>query len=930
MSKFKTINERPITTIITAAAAILILQPDMVVAQEEDLALEEIIVTAQRRAQSLKEVPISIEVYSGAELDLQGYRNMEDLSAFSPTVSIGDGTSVQDQQIRIRGFGTTGNSLTLEQAVPIFVDGIHFGRQSMIKTAFLDVQQVEILKGPQPVFFGMNATAGAFNIQSRMPTSEWEANMTAEAGSNNQQELSLAFGGPISDTWGIRVAGISERNDGFAVHAVTGEKIPRYDHLGGRLTLQWTPNDKFQATFKIEASRLRNGADVGIRCLTGDSLIFPRNSPTRSPGDIDGVDITDEGNVRSVWADAPIGEGWEVPHAAFDQYPNCFKSNIAISSEGPYFAPPLNVAEDNSYTGALDIREAAQAFATGSVNVGDPRTGGSLDSGGIQGHDNIDTEHGYLNLNYELDNGIDINWKTAVVNYFRNPVRDNSSTAFLVNFQGRIEDFWQWSSELRLSSPANGYDVAGGNIEWMTGVFIQETEKNNFSSSLRANVRRGQRFNWLWEDAKWQTVFASLTYNFMDDRVSIDIGGRVARISKEVFIEGYGAQWIYDVRPCAPSVDDDTGGGNFDPATCTLHKDAFQVDPATARMLVPGADLTNLWALTYGRSRFIPSSWRSPRASAVGLTAPDGSVRNGPQQDKFNVTEFDPQISVRFRINDNHSLFIRYAEAFKSAGYDTGQTTIPETLDEMKFDSEQAETIEVGSKGNLMNGRIRYDVTLFNTIFTDLQLSGAAPTSSEQDSVSLNAGKQQVRGIEFGLMAAVTDQMTVGLQGAIMDSELVDFQGAGCSFAEFLNTDQNLGIPGIWPCTDLDAETKDESGRQPAGTEDWKIVGSFNYIMPVGNSLQATLNAQGFVSSGGRLAVVSFGRHGDINLMAGIGDIDGKWQISAYGRHLLEPRPTYHRELDVEGARTGTVSMGEAAPGNSFASYGVQFRYNYR
>ena len=930
MSNSKTIIKRPLTSIITSAAAILMLQPGWVVAQEAGIELEEVTVTAQRRTESLQEVPISIEVYSGAELDLQGYRNLEDLSAFSPTVSIGDGGSVQDQQIRIRGFGTTGNSLTLEQAVPIFVDGIHFGRQSMIKTAFLDVQQVEILKGPQPVFFGMNATAGAFNIQTRMPTPEWEANITAEAGSNNQQELSFGVGGPISDTLGIRVAGISESNDGFARHVVTGEKVPRYDHLGGRVILQWTPTDQFRATVKFEASRLRNGADVGILCLTGDDLIFTRDSPTRSPGDIDGVDITDEGNTDSIWLNAPLGEGWNVPFAALDEDPNCFENNLAISSEGPYFAPPLNVAEQNSYTGALDIREAAQAFASGSVNPGDPRTGGSLNTGGIRGHDNIDTEQGYLDLEYVLDNGIALNWKSAVVNFFRDPVRDNSFTPFLVNFQGRIEDFGQWSSEFRVTSRPEAYKFAGGNIEWMAGAFVQKTTKDNFSSSLRANVRRGQRFNWLWEDSEWESAFATLTFNFMDDKASIDIGGRFARISKEVFIQGYGAQWIFDVRPCAPSVDDDIGGGNFDPATCELHEDAYQVDPATARILVPGADLNNLWALTFKDSRMTPSSWRSPRASAVGLTAPDGSVREGPHHDEFSVSEFDPQITLRYRLGENHSVFARFAQAFKAAGYDTGQTSIPESLDEMKFDSELGETIEVGSKGTLMNNRVRYDVTIFRTIFTDLQLSGAAPTTSEQDSVSLNAGKQQVQGIEFGLLAAVTDRMTVGLQGAVMDSELVDFQGAGCSFAEFVNTENDLNIAGIWPCTDLDAETKDESGRQPAGTEDWKFVGTFNYNLPLGNSLQGFINAQGFVSSGGRLALVSFEKHGDLNLMIGMGDIDQSWQVSVYGRHLLEPKPTYHREMDVIGARTGIVTMGEAAPSNSFASYGVQFRYDFR
>ncbi|MEX2494609.1 MAG: TonB-dependent receptor [Woeseia sp.] len=919
---------RSLTAVSAAVAAALVTQPGMVAAQEQEAFLEEVVVTAQRREQSLQEVPLSIEAYSGAELELQGYRNMEDLSAFSPSVSIGDGNSVQDQQIRVRGFGTTGNSLTLEQAVPIFVDGIHFGRQSMIKTAFLDVERVEVLKGPQPVFFGMNATAGAFNIASRRPTPTWEGDVTAEAGSNDRQELSFGVGGPITDTLGIRVAGVKEKDDGFARHIITGEKIPRYDHLGGRVTLEWNPTDNFQATFKVEASQLRNGADVIMRCNTGDSLIYPRTSPAQNPGSINGVPITDEGNVRAIWAEQPIGEGFNIAHSGWDNYPSCFESNVGISSEGPYYAPPLNVAEDNSYTGALDIREAAQAFATNRL-PGAPETGGSLDTGGVHGHDDIDTEQAYLNLSYTLDNGIGIDWTSAVVDFYRDPVRDNSGTPFLVNYQGRIEDFGQWSTELRFSSPGEGHNVAGGNIEWMAGLFTQSTTKDHYSSSLRANVRRGQRFNWLWEDAQWNSAFATVTYNFMDDRASIDLGGRFAQIEKEVFIAGYGATWIYDVRPCAPHPDDDIGGGNPDPATCDLHEDAMMVDAADARILVDGADLGNLWTLPFGASRYTPSSWRSPRASAIGLTAPDMSVREGPHHDEFKVNEFDPQVVFRYRLGDQHSLYARWAQAFKAAGYDTGQTSIPGSLDEMKFDAEKGQTLEIGSKGDLWGGRIRYDVALFRTEFTDLQLSGAAPTNSEQDSVSLNAGTQIVQGVEFGALAAVTDRLTLGLQGAVMDSELDDFYGVGCSFAEFVNTRDNLNIPGIWPCNDLENGVTDHNGRQPGGTEDWKFVGSLDYDMPLGDSLEATFNAKGYISSGTRLSVVSLERHGDLNLNVGVGDRDGTWRVSAYGRNLLEPRPKYHRDMDVEGARNGFASMGETVSSNYFATYGVQFRYFY-
>ena len=154
--------------LFVAVLSYVVLIPTIVLAQESEIQmLEEVVVTAQRREQFIQDVPISIEVYNGSVIRKQGYRDMDALANFSPTVLILP--RVQDQDISIRGFGTTGNALTLDQAAPTFVDGIHFGRSSQIRLAFMDLESVEVLKGPQPVYFGQNATAGAFNIRSRRP-----------------------------------------------------------------------------------------------------------------------------------------------------------------------------------------------------------------------------------------------------------------------------------------------------------------------------------------------------------------------------------------------------------------------------------------------------------------------------------------------------------------------------------------------------------------------------------------------------------------------------------------------------------------------------------------------------------------------------------------------------------------------------------------
>ena len=120
-------GKRIFSIVFLMLVSIASLNPISVLAQEDDkLVLEEIVVTAQRREQSLQEVPVSVEVFGGTEVRRQGWRDMDDLANFSPTVLILP--RVQDQDISIRGFGTTGNALTLDQAAPTFLDGIHFVR----------------------------------------------------------------------------------------------------------------------------------------------------------------------------------------------------------------------------------------------------------------------------------------------------------------------------------------------------------------------------------------------------------------------------------------------------------------------------------------------------------------------------------------------------------------------------------------------------------------------------------------------------------------------------------------------------------------------------------------------------------------------------------------------------------------------------------
>jgi outer membrane receptor protein involved in Fe transport len=630
-------------TLAVFIAAPMFLQANTASAQSSSLALEEIVVTAQRREQSLQEVPIAIEVFSGTEIRKQGFRDIDDLANFSPTVLVEP--RVQDQDVSIRGFGTTGNALTLDAATPFFVDGMHYGRPSQVKLAFLDVGSVEVLKGPQPVYFGQNATAGAFNIVSRGPTAELDGYVNAEVAGDSTQEINFGVGGPLSDRWRYRVAGTYETTDGYLDYVVTGKPYGAYENTGGRAMLTFLPNERLEITGKVEAARIRKDSETISQCRTSGPLIFGRGGPLDDPGD-------PPGDERSVW-DQADGTAWSVPFTPLDT--TCFDSDKGVSEGGPYYEPPQTVREENSNFGSVDIRDAGNGFARAYGN------------NGIAGYEDLDSLSAYIDLSYSLENGSDLRWLTGSSTYERDYVQDNSDSPFLMNFQGRGEDYDQISTELRLHSGSNK------KVEWEVGAFYQNTDLAAFSNSMRANVRQSIRYNYISEEVDFSAIFGTVTFNFMDDKMSLDIGGRYQDVDKFAKVEGFAASWIFATCPETPcdagltpvSVTFDPGLDGYAGCEGDVDGDAYcLVDPSTAQMFVDVAPGTLLYAMPFRESRDVPVNWLPGNAAPVGTTAPDFARRSvdlgeGPWAENFTESGFSPQVTLRFRPSDTTSWYLR-------------------------------------------------------------------------------------------------------------------------------------------------------------------------------------------------------------------------------------------------------------------------------
>jgi outer membrane receptor protein involved in Fe transport len=224
-------------------------------AEEAGARLEQVVVTAQRRTEKLQDVPISAQVISAQRLVEQNQNSLEDLTQTVPAVHVSTGD--QSNDMFIRGIGSGGNP-SFDQSVATFVDDIYHGRSRVSGATFLDLERIEVLKGPQSTFFGNNAIAGALNVVTKKPGKDFDASGRLLYGRFGQYAAEGAVGGPITDVFGARVAftrnGTSE---GWIDNVNLGQHVPRVNNLAGRVTLSLSPSEELDATLKVEGGRHR-------------------------------------------------------------------------------------------------------------------------------------------------------------------------------------------------------------------------------------------------------------------------------------------------------------------------------------------------------------------------------------------------------------------------------------------------------------------------------------------------------------------------------------------------------------------------------------------------------------------------------------------------------------------------------------------------
>ena len=216
-------------------------------AQQDDQAPERdvIIVTATLRAADVQDIPLAVTAVSPAELDRQNVQDIKALTSISPSFNIQSSqTETQGTSIRIRGVGTTGNNTGLESSVGVFIDGVYQSRPGIALGDLLDLERLEILRGPQGTLFGRNTSAGALNITTKRPDlTKVEGFANATYGNfdffNVQAGVSLPL---VTDQLGIRLSGAYRKRDGYLRSVVPGSSSGNRDRYLLRGQILWEPS----------------------------------------------------------------------------------------------------------------------------------------------------------------------------------------------------------------------------------------------------------------------------------------------------------------------------------------------------------------------------------------------------------------------------------------------------------------------------------------------------------------------------------------------------------------------------------------------------------------------------------------------------------------------------------------------------------------
>jgi iron complex outermembrane recepter protein len=505
--------------------------------------LEEVLVTAERRTQSLQKSSVSIQAYSSEALQEAGVSQIRDLTAISPGVQIGQGGAAT--QIYIRGVGDFGALPTSNAAVSTYVDGFYVARSNAIEGNFFDIARLEILKGPQGTLYGRNSAAGALNIITNQPIlGKNEGAINAEVGNYDLTNVDGMLNLALGDSFALRGALQVVRRDGYASDGTDDDKKESF-----RLQALYQPGDDF--SLKLAA------AYTNVTGKGSGYMLDTLNFPAAARADLAALGVTipngahigmtdpRAGNVvfgigRLLWGEGfgpfALNSGQTGPYSGLFALPYCYPKSATDSAS----VSGVNMPIAPTTAGLCNVNTGAPA---GTFVAGiDPTRWASL----------VGQDNRYWNINAELNVPLGFAKLTVMPGYRR---VDNDYTVFHVTGYdngGRKDEVSESSTiEVRL---ANDSDL----IDWTAGLYYFDERQSAATGAEQFQMLGGFLGNNAAPvriETNNYAAFAQATWK-LSENLRLITGGRYSHEKKEIDgsrIDVY-PNFTFTLLPVAPGV----------------------------------------------------------------------------------------------------------------------------------------------------------------------------------------------------------------------------------------------------------------------------------------------------------------------------------------------------------------------------------------
>ncbi len=251
------LQQLSLATLVSATVPICAIAQDEVSQVRSSPQLEEVIVTVQRRVESLQDTPLSVFAFSAEDIEKQGITGIDDIQSSVPNFQVAPFvTNASTLNLFVRGIGVLDSQVTIDSPVAVYMDGVYIARNTGLALEVADLQRIEVLRGPQGTLYGRNAVGGALIMETRRPSTESiEFKQKFTVGDRELSSLSM-LNLPVTDDLAVKFTGLFKDQDGFIKNPAGEEDWGDMDSEGGRFDLAWQISDAFSFDYGYDFANL--------------------------------------------------------------------------------------------------------------------------------------------------------------------------------------------------------------------------------------------------------------------------------------------------------------------------------------------------------------------------------------------------------------------------------------------------------------------------------------------------------------------------------------------------------------------------------------------------------------------------------------------------------------------------------------------------